>query len=83
MIPAQAETTGFVDAIVRILEPLGLSGLLIAGLAFVAYKFYSRNIDLTDKLISTGENSVRAQEAATAAIRELTNLFLTSKGKSE
>ncbi len=82
MLPLQAETTGFVDAIVRILEPLGLPGLIIAAISFVAYKFYSRNIELTDKLITAGENSVRAQEAATAAIRELTNLFLT-RGKSE
>ena len=83
MFLAQSDASGPIDAITRMLEALGLPGLIIAALGFIAYKLYDRNIALTDKVISTGENSVRAQEAATAAIRELTNLFLTSKGKSE
>lgn len=74
-------SSSLIDAAARILEGLGLPGLLIGALAWFAWMVYKRNNELQDAMREMTKDSVRAQEAATAAIRELTNMLL--RGKAE
>jgi hypothetical protein len=67
--------TGFVEPIIQQLLALGMPGLVIIGLAYISYRFYNRNLELTETLIQMTRETVKAQEAATDAINRLTDLL--------
>ena len=63
-----AEPTGLVEPAIMQLLSLGAPGAVIIALGFAAYRFYNRNQELTDTLITMTRETVKAQEAATDAI---------------
>lgn len=69
------ETAGITEQMASQLLGLGLPGLCIIALAFATYRFYNRNIELTETLITMTKETVKSQEAATAAINRLTDLL--------
>jgi len=69
------EPTGLVEPAFQQLLALGLPGLVIIALGFTCYRFYNRNQELTETLIVMTRETVKAQEAATAAIIRLTDLL--------
>lgn len=55
----------------------GIPGIVILGLGWAVYKLYTRNQDLHDTLYQVGRESVKANEATTAAINRLTDLLMS------
>lgn len=61
--------------IIDLLMAQGMSGVVIIGLGYVCNRFYNRNLELTETLITMTKETVKAQEAATDAINRLTDLL--------
>jgi hypothetical protein len=74
-----AEPTGLVEPAIMQLLSLGAPGAVIIALGFAAYRFYNRNQELTDTLITMTRETVKAQEAATDAINRLTDLLRSTR----
>ena len=67
------------EAIQRVVEYLlaeGIPGVIILGLGWAVYKLYNRNQELHSTLYEVGRESVKANEATTAAINRLTDLLM-------
>ena len=68
------------EAIQKTVEYLlseGISGVMIIGLGYAVYKLYVRNQELHNTLYDVGRESVKANEATTAAINRLTELLMS------
>ncbi len=63
------------DKVIETLLGQGASGLMVIGLSYIAIRLYDRNQKLTDTLIEIGKESVRANEAATAALNRMSDLL--------
>jgi ATP/maltotriose-dependent transcriptional regulator MalT len=67
------------EAIQRVVEYLlsqGIPGVTIVALGWAVYKLYTRNQELHGTLYEVGRESVKANEATTAAINRLTDLLM-------
>lgn len=67
------------QAIVKIVEFLlaqGFSGLINLALGFMVYKLYNRNQELHNTLFEVGRESVKANQATSAALLRLSDLLL-------
>ena len=70
------------DAVSQIVQTLlghGLPGLIIIALGFAVWKLYSRNQELHTTLYVVGRESVKANEATTAALNRLSDLLLRGR----
>lgn len=56
-----------------------MAGSVIVGLSFAVYKLYSRNQELTETLIESGQASVKANEQMTSALNRLSDLLLRAR----
>lgn len=66
---------GAIQPILDLLLAQGMSGIVIIGLAYICNRFYARNLELTETLITMTRETVKAQEAATDAINRLADLL--------
>lgn len=66
---------GITEQMMGQLLALGFPGVVIIALGFTCYRFYNRNQELTETLITMTRETVKAQEAATDAISRLTDLL--------
>jgi hypothetical protein len=64
------------DKIVDYLLGQGLSGVIIICLGYVCHKLYNRNQELHNTLYEVGRESVKANQAMTAALHRLSDLLL-------
>lgn len=69
------EPTSLAMPFIKLLVDLGLPGLIIGGLAFMCWRLYNRNQELTNTLLDITRETVRASEASTASINRLTDLL--------
>ena len=70
---------GVTESISNILLGLGLPGAIIIVLGFAVYKLYSRNQELHSTLYEVGKESVKANEAAAAALNRLSDLLVRGR----
>jgi len=64
---------GIFEQIVTILLAQGLNGVIIVTLGFAVYKLYNRNQELHETLRELGQETVKSNEAMTAALNRLTD----------
>lgn len=70
---------GAVEQVVSLLLGLGLPGVIIIVLCVAVYKLYNRNEELNETLRNMGMETVRAQEATTAALNRLSDMLIRVK----
>lgn len=72
------------EAIQKAVEYLlaqGIPGVVILGLGWAVFKLYNRNQELHQTLYDIGRESVKANEATTAAINRLTDLLMRNTAR--
>ncbi len=70
------------DIVTTLIDPImerGISGAFILLLLFAVFKLYNRNQELHTTLYETGRESVKANEAMSAALNRLTDLLLRGR----
>lgn len=70
---------GITNSVAEMLLGLGLPGLIILALGFAVWKLYNRNQELHSTLYEIGRESVKANEATTAALNRLSDLLVRGR----
>ena len=70
---------GVTESISNILLGLGLPGVIIIVLGFAVYKLYNRNQELHSTLYEVDKESVKTNEATTAALNRLSDLLVRGR----
>lgn len=63
--------TGSIDAVLQ----LGLAGVVILALAFIAWRLHKLYADTQEKRIAEGREAIKVMEASTNALENLTEVI--------
>lgn len=71
--------TGIIEPFVSLLVSMGLPGLVIAGLGYIGWRLWGRTEKQQEALLEITRETVKAQEAATAAVNRLSDLLVRGR----
>ena len=70
---------GITESVTQMLLGLGLPGVIIIALGVAVWKLYNQNQELHETLYEVGKESVKANEAAAAALNRLSDLLVRGR----
>lgn len=75
----EGDPSGVIGPIVNLLVSMGPTGLLVGASGYVSWRLWSRTERQEEALREITRETVKAQEAATAAINRLSDLLLRGR----